>query len=138
VPAAGPAPSFWWDTPAYRLASTVLALARTGGVPGAVAMVATTWLRQHAGQALSDFEHALHLLCACCLPALGELCAWHVSRLVASSAPDGWPGSCVLLVPPRQHGDTSLARGPHRDSGAMTSALVIAALARWRRALPPT
>jgi hypothetical protein len=134
VPAAGPAPSYWWDTSAYRLAWTVLALARTGGVPGTVATLAATWLRQRAGQTMSDFEHALHLLCACALPALEELCAWHVSRLVERSTAAGWAGSCVLLVPPRQHGDT-LLRGPHLDSGAMTSALAIAALARWRRGL---
>jgi hypothetical protein len=135
VPGSGPAPSYWWDTPAYRLAWTVLALDRTGGVPAPVAALAGAWLRGQAGQALSDFEHALHLLCACALPALDELGAWHALRLVASSAPSGWPGSCVLLVPPQRPGNDTLPRGPHADSGAMTSALAIAALARWRRGL---
>lgn len=138
---AGAGEPFWWDTPTYGRAWRLVALAGTGGIPAPVAAQGAAWLRDLAGGGTTPFEHALQLLALAALlpqtPGLGEIAAWHAHRLIASASPLGWPGSCVLLVPPQGiGGNNDLPRGPHRDSGAMTSALALAALARWRRTLP--
>lgn len=134
---------FWWDTASYANAWRLAALAGTGGIPPEVAAQAAPWLRDGAGRDATPFEHALHLLALGHLQqqasAHGELAAWHAHRLLAAATPQGWPGSCVLLVPPQGRGGTTgtLPRGPHHDSGTMTSALALAALARWLRTRVP-
>lgn len=135
--ARAPVP-FWWDTAAYGHAWRVVALAGTGGVPSAVLEELDTWLLGQGGQDASAFDHALQLLAlASIAPRHADLAAWHAHRLLAAASCAGWPGSCSLLVPPQgQGGNNDLPRGPHRDDGTMTSALALAALARWRRNLP--
>jgi hypothetical protein len=133
---SGPLPSFWWANPTYRLCWTLCFLSRCGGIPAALGADSNGWLASQTGVDMPPFERALQLLALLALGRVNDdLVAWHVCRLLDSCRGDHWNGSAGLLVPPKQMPDTGgLAIGPHVDSGAMTTSLVLAALARWRRA----
>ena len=132
-----PPQNFWWGNPAYGLAWTLAFLARSGGVPQAVASSSSVWLDDHSGCDMAPCDHALDLLGLLGLGrASDELATWHVCRLLAACRTDAWDGTARLLVPPKRLTDGIDPSGPaNADSGAMTSSLVLAALARWRRAI---
>ena len=55
-----------------------------------------------------------------------------VAHLIETSRVDGWPGSALLLVPPRFAEDATSPVGPHPDvRGLITTAMACWALARW-------
>jgi hypothetical protein len=62
-----------------------------------------------------------------------------ICHLLASYSVEGWRGSALLLVPPQHaYAPTSVDNSDlYADSGIMTTSMVLASLAQWRRAAQP-
>jgi hypothetical protein len=131
-----PPKTFWWSIEIYGLAWTLAFLAASGGVPTDLASASREWMERQEFPA-DPLGQALEVL------AWTVLGIWDrprvvavICRLLETYSSDGWRGSTALLVPPQRRGSPQETErtGPHADDGIMTTSLVVASLARWRRA----
>ncbi len=98
---------FWWRSDAYVAAHNLTFLARTGGIPPAIAAAE----RKRLGEAVvlangspvtareSSFDIAQRLIAAVCLGASDYVGLFRQALLAAQLPDGGWPASLGLLVP---------------------------------------
>jgi hypothetical protein len=116
--------AFWWTTDAYATARSLELLARSGGIPAAVAAAARGWLAprprpRDAFTAAADLSVAV--LC-------GAPLARRIADLEARQLPDGgWPPSAALLVP--DQGDGRPGEGHEDRRRVVSTAAALLALA---------
>src|SRR5579885_1133604 len=127
--------SFWWATDVYATVWSVSFLRRSGGLPLEVWRGLASWVS--GGQNVAGpLDAALSLLlCLELWPNAMSLAEVLVHELVDKlQNAQGWPGTALLLVPPRYEGDVSSSVGPHADvCGYISTATACLALARWAR-----
>jgi len=124
--------SFWWATDAYAALWSVQFLDRTGGLNPNVRNRLTQCFSAASPQG-TGLENALWLSLAIESRNVDlRLTEALVACLIEAYLPDGWPGSALLLDPPRFSGDAVSPAGPHSDvRGLISTAMACWALARW-------
>lgn len=123
-----PVETFWWSTPAYGIAWTLRFLSRTGGLSAGFRTRSRAWFAAMPASP-SSFEIAHRLIGTA--EVAGDECdaLVDVNQLLDLAGPEGWPGSSLLLVPPREAG---LQTPPNPElRGLLTTAICARALSEW-------
>lgn len=123
-----PGQTFWWSTPTYGVAWIVRFLSAAGGLPDGIRSSADNWI---SGLAETDvpMEVAHRLLAIAETDITGRASVVLVNQLLDLAGADGWPGSSLLLVPPRDGVGEAAPNAELR--GLITTALCVCVLSEW-------
>jgi hypothetical protein len=123
-----PGETFWWSTPTYGAAWTLRFLRASGGISHHIRKAAQNWIAD-LPESDSSFEVAHRLVAVVETEASNCAAVGLVNQLLDLAGPHGWPGSSLLLVPPRDSGPQSAPNPELR--GLMTTAICVWTLSEW-------
>lgn len=123
-----PGQTFWWSTPTYGVAWAVRFLCACSRFSYDMRTTALNWL---SGLPETDaaFEVAHRLLAVAELEGTTYASLALVNQLLDLAGPGGWPGSSLLLVPPREGGAQATSNAELRS--LITTSICVRVLSEW-------